>query len=87
MGRGSNAIDQLGSWAGSVTPKPPINAEKAKCYRPTDRHTDGQSGLQSRVHATKTTSERNKAKYKASLVACGWAGSIIEVTRTFAHEL
>ena len=45
VGRGSDEIDQLGSWAGAVTPKPPINVEKAKCHRPTDRQTDGQSGL------------------------------------------
>ena len=40
VGRGSDEIDQLGSWAGAVTPKPPVNAEKAKCYRPTDQPTD-----------------------------------------------
>ena len=40
VGRGSNEIDQLGSWAGAVTPKPPVDAEKAKCYRRTDGRTD-----------------------------------------------
>ena len=40
VGRGSDEIDQLGSWAGAVTPKPPVYAEKAKCYRPTDRPMD-----------------------------------------------
>ena len=48
VGRGSDEIDQPSSWAG-VTPKPPVNAEKPKCYRwtdrPTVRRTDGQSGL------------------------------------------
>ena len=40
MGRGSDEIDQLGSWAGAVTPKPPVNVEKAKCHRLADRQTD-----------------------------------------------
>ena len=40
VGRGSDEIDQLGSWAGAVTPKPPVNAKKAKCYRPTGGPTD-----------------------------------------------
>ena len=40
VGRGRDEIEQLGSWAGAVTPKPPVNAEKAKCYRPTDQPTD-----------------------------------------------
>ena len=31
VGRGSDEIDQLGSWAGALTPKLLINAEKAKC--------------------------------------------------------
>ena len=43
VGRGSDEIDQLGSWAGAVIPKPPINAKKAKCYRPTDGPTDGRT--------------------------------------------
>ena len=40
MGRGNNEIDQLGSWVGAVIPKPPVNAEKAKCYKPTNGPTD-----------------------------------------------
>ena len=40
VGRGSDEIDQPSSWAGAVTPILPVNAEKAKCYRPTDRQTD-----------------------------------------------
>ena len=48
VGRGSEEIDQLDSLAGAVTPKPPVNAEKSKALRtdrPTNRPTDGQSGL------------------------------------------
>ena len=33
VGKGSDEIDQLSSWAGAVTQKPPVNAKKAKCYR------------------------------------------------------
>ena len=43
MGRGSDEIDQTSSWAGAVTPKLPINAERANCVtdgRPTDRRTE-----------------------------------------------
>ena len=40
VGRGSDEIDQLGSLAGAVTPKPPVNAEKAKRYQRTDQQTD-----------------------------------------------
>ena len=40
VARGSDEIDQLGSWAGAVTPKPPVNAEKAKCYQPNERWTN-----------------------------------------------
>ena len=29
---------------------------------------------------------QNKAGYTATLVACGWAGAIIEVTRSFGQE-
>ena len=29
--------------------------------------------------------QRNKAGYTATLVACGWAGAIIEVTRSFGQ--
>ena len=29
VGRGSDEIDQLNGWAGAVTPKPPVNAEKS----------------------------------------------------------
>ena len=44
VGRGSDEINQLGSWAGAVTPNPPVNAKKTKCcWR--DRRTDRQSGL------------------------------------------
>ena len=46
VGRGSDEINQQGSWAGAVTPKPPINADKAKCYRRTDRPTDGPTDRQ-----------------------------------------
>ena len=28
----------------------------------------------------------NKAGYTATLVACGWAGTIFEVTRSFGQE-
>ena len=48
-GKGSDEINQLGSWAGAGTPKPPVNAEKAKCYQPTDRRTDGPTDGQSRL--------------------------------------
>ena len=41
VGRGSDEIDQIGSWAGAVTPKPPINLEKSKFHRPTGGPTDG----------------------------------------------
>ena len=30
--------------------------------------------------------EKNKAGYTATPVACGWAGAIIEVTRSFGQE-
>ena len=30
VGRGSDEIDQLDSLAGAITPKPPVNAKKAK---------------------------------------------------------
>ena len=53
VGRGSDEIDQSSNWAGAVTPKPPVNAKKGKCDRRTDRPTNGESGLESRVHATK----------------------------------
>ena len=43
VGRGSDEIDQLISWAGAVTQKPPVNAKKAKCYGRTDGRTDGQT--------------------------------------------
>ena len=36
VGRDSYKMDQLGSWAEAVTPKPPENAEKANYYRLTD---------------------------------------------------
>ena len=29
VGRGSDEIDQPSSWAGAVTPKPPVNAKKS----------------------------------------------------------
>ena len=29
VGRGSDEIDQPSSWAGAITSKPPVNAEKA----------------------------------------------------------
>ena len=29
VGRGSDEIDQPSSWAGPVTPKPPVNAQKS----------------------------------------------------------
>ena len=40
VGRGGDEIDQPNSWAGVVTPRPPVKAEKAKCYQPTDGPTD-----------------------------------------------
>ena len=46
VGRGSHEIDQLDGWAGAVTPKPPVNAEKKQCVtdgrtdRPTNRRTE-----------------------------------------------
>ena len=40
VGRESDEINQPSSWAGAVTPKPPVNAEKAKCDGPTDGRTD-----------------------------------------------
>ena len=52
VGRGNDEIDQPSNWAGAVTPKPPVNAEKAKRDRPTNGRTDGHSRLESRVHAT-----------------------------------
>ena len=30
--------------------------------------------------------QKNKAGYTATLVACGWAGAIIEVSGTFGQE-
>ena len=30
--------------------------------------------------------KRNKANYTATPVACGWAGAVIEVTRSFGQE-
>ena len=43
LGRGSDEKDQLGSWARAVTPEPPVNAEKAKCYRRMDGWADGRT--------------------------------------------
>ena len=40
VGRGSDKIDQPSSWAGAVSPKPPVNAKKAKRDRWTDGPTD-----------------------------------------------
>ena len=40
MGRGSDEIDQPSSWAGAVTPKPPLNTKKAKRDGPMDGPTD-----------------------------------------------
>ena len=34
----------------------------------------------------KTEKKKNKAGYTATPVACGWAGAIIEVSRTFGQE-
>ena len=52
MGRGSNEIDQPSSWAGAVTQKSPVNAQKDKRDQPTNRQSDHQSG-QSCLHITK----------------------------------
>ena len=60
VGRGSDEIDQLGSWAGAVTPKPPINAKKAKCYRPTGGPTD-RAGCRVAYHATKNTNQHTNS--------------------------
>ena len=46
-----------------------LNVIDRRADGPTERATDGQSGLKSCVHAT------NKAVYTASLVAGGWAGA------------
>ena len=46
-----------------------LNVTDRRADGPTERATDGQSGLKSCVHAT------NKAVYTASLVAGGWAGA------------
>ena len=43
VGRGSDEIDQPSSWAGAVTPKPPVNTKKAKHDGPTDGPTDRQA--------------------------------------------
>ena len=43
VGRGSDEIDQLDGWAGAVTPKPPVNAEKAKRDQRMDGLTDRQT--------------------------------------------
>ena len=40
VGRGSDEKGHLGSWPGAVTSKPPVNAEKAKCYQRTDQQTE-----------------------------------------------
>ena len=41
VGWGSDEINQLGSWAGAVTPKPPKTLKKQSVTnRPTDRPTD-----------------------------------------------
>ena len=42
VGRGSDEIDQPSSWAGAVTPKPPLNTKKAKRDGPMDGLTDQQ---------------------------------------------
>ena len=34
----------------------------------------------------KRGSKRNKAGYTATQVACGWAGAVLEVTRSFGQE-
>ena len=40
-----------------------------------------------RKEETKNLQERlNKAGYTATEVACGWAGAIFEVTRSFGQE-
>ena len=43
VGRGSDEIGQPSSLAGAVTPKPPINAEKAECYGRTNGWNDGRT--------------------------------------------
>ena len=37
-------------------------------------------------HRDRMAGGKNKAGYKAALVACGWAGAIIEVSGTFGQE-
>ena len=65
--------DNPSIWAGAVTQKPPKRPKKlTQTYRPTDRLTS---------HSC------NKAGYTATLVACGWAGAVMEkVTGAFRPE-
>ena len=81
VGRGSDEIDQLGSWAGAVTPKPPVNAEKAKCHRSTNRPTDR---VGCRVACTRLK--------KTTQTVGNWAGAVavpkrMHLTRTQENDL
>ena len=52
IGKGSDDINQLSSWAGAVALKPPVNADKSivlRTDRPSGRRTER---VQSRVRAT-----------------------------------
>ena len=51
VGRASDEIDQPSCGAGVVTPKLPVNAEKAKCYRRTDGRMDGRTERVVKSHA------------------------------------
>ena len=73
-------------WAGAVRSKCRIH-KKVKCEWQTDRQTDRQKdrptepGVESRG-----TRLKNKARYTATPIVCGWAGAIFEVTRPFGQE-
>ena len=43
-------------------------------------------GGKGRVETSEERRGKSKAGYKATEVACGWAGAIFEVTRPFGQE-
>ena len=71
-------------WKGAMTLKSPVIAKEAKCYQWTDRPTDGAKDRHSKSCSSACVT--NKAGYTATPVACGWAGAVIEVTRSFGQE-